>query len=191
MHALGLAELGGLERQARRARSGLGRTGPLVHRIERTQSCIAAWCGDFEAATAIIAEFDAVNEATGIGWYSSGGLLHAAYQGRPEALALMAASAADSVERGAGHGSQLANWTRAILCNGLGRYADALAAAEQAAYEMEIPDRDGMGAARTDRSRRQKRQPDVAREAMEQLPKQTLDELRLGGGHRGTLASAW
>ena len=50
-----------------------------------------AWCGDVEASTSVIAEYDAVNEATGIGWYSACGLLHAAYQGRPEALALMEA----------------------------------------------------------------------------------------------------
>jgi hypothetical protein len=36
---------------------------------------------------------------------------------------------------------------KAIICNGLGRYADALAAAELAAYEMEIPKRDRVGAA--------------------------------------------
>ena len=55
----------------------------------------------------------------------------------------MAATAAACVERGAGNGVQLANWTTAILCNGLGRYADALAAAELAAYEMEIPNGTG------------------------------------------------
>jgi hypothetical protein len=99
----------------------------------------AAWCGDFEAATALVAEYDAVNEATGIGWYSACGLLHAAYRGRPEGLAFIETSHADSVERGMGQGSQFATYMSAIACNGLGRFADAQSAAELAAYEMEIP----------------------------------------------------
>ena len=134
----------------------------------------ATWCGDFDAATAFLAEFDAVNEATGSGWYSSGGLLLAAYRGRPEALELMAASAADSVVRGAGHGVHFATWTRAILCNGLGRYADAVAAAEPAAYEMEFPNGTGWALAELIEAAARNRQPEVAREAMEQLAKHTL-----------------
>jgi DNA-binding CsgD family transcriptional regulator len=135
----------------------------------------AAWCGDFEAATALVAEYNAVNEATGIGWYSAGGLLQLAYAGRPEALDLMAASAADSAERGVGQGAQYATWTRAILCNGLGRYADALAAAELAAYEMEIPNGTGWALPEVIEAAVRSRQPDVAREAMRQLPKHALD----------------
>ena len=137
------------------------------------RSVYAAWCGDREAATAIIAECEAVNDATGIGWYVGGSLLHAAYQGRPEALAYMAASAKDSAKSGMGHGSQLATWTRAILCNGLGRYADALAAAQDA-YDMGIPI--GTGWALPDLIEAAVRcgHQETAREAMEQLSKQTL-----------------
>jgi DNA-binding CsgD family transcriptional regulator/tetratricopeptide (TPR) repeat protein len=139
------------------------------------RSVYAAWCGDREAATAIIAECEAVNDATGIGWYVAGSLLHAAYQGRPEALAYLAASAEDSVKSGMGHGSQLATWTRAILCNGLGRYADALAAASDA-FDMEIPI--GTAWALPDLIEAAVRcgQPETAHEAMDQLSRQTLAE---------------
>jgi DNA-binding CsgD family transcriptional regulator/tetratricopeptide (TPR) repeat protein len=136
----------------------------------------AAWWGDFDAATALNAEFNAISEAMGSGWYSVGVLLHAAYQGRPEALELMAVSEADSIERGAGHGLHIATWTRAILCNGLGRYADALAAAERAAYEMELPNGTGSALPEVIEAAVRSRRPDVARDAMELLPKHTLDD---------------
>lgn len=97
------------------------------------------------------------------------------YQGRPEAVELMAATAAACVERGAGNGVQLANWTTAILCNGLGRYADALAAAELAAYEMEMPNGTGWALPEVVEAAVRNRRPDVARAAMAQLTKHTLD----------------
>jgi DNA-binding CsgD family transcriptional regulator len=135
-----------------------------------------AWWGDFDAATTLNAEFNAISEAMGSGWYSVGVLLHAAYQGRPEALELMAASAADSVERGAGHGVHIANWTTAILCNGLGRYAEASAAGKLAAYEMELPNGTGSALVEVIEAAVRNREPDVAREAMEQLPKHTFSD---------------
>jgi DNA-binding CsgD family transcriptional regulator len=138
-----------------------------------------AWCGDFEATAAIVAECDAINEATGIGarsMFSAGGLLLAAFQGRPDALPLMSASAAAFVERGLGHGAQFARWTTAILCNGLGRYEEALAAAELAAYEMEIPNGTGWALPELIEAAVRSRRPEVAREAMEQLPKHTLED---------------
>ena len=47
----------------------------------------------------------------------------------PEALALLESSRARSIEYGIGQGAQFALWTRANLCNGLGRYEEALTAA--------------------------------------------------------------
>jgi DNA-binding CsgD family transcriptional regulator len=133
-----------------------------------------AWCGDPEATTALVAEYDAVNDATGIGWYSACGLLQAAYQGGPEALTLIAASAADSAERGIGQGVQYARWTKAIVFNGRGRYADALATAEQAAYEMEIPNGTGWALPEVIEAAVRSGQPEVARRAMEHLCEHTL-----------------
>jgi DNA-binding CsgD family transcriptional regulator len=134
----------------------------------------AAWCGDFAAATAIVAEYNAVNDATGIGWYSAGGLLHAAYQGRPEALALMASSAEKSAQHSMGQGVQYATWTRAILCNGLGRYADAFAAAERAAYEMEIPNGTGWALPELIEAAVRSHQSQVAHQAMHRLTDHTI-----------------
>ena len=56
-----------------------------------------------------------------------------------ETLPLIAANADDAIARGEGLGLQHANWARAVLNNGLGRYPDAWTAAEQAAEEDYTP----------------------------------------------------
>ena len=140
------------------------------------RALLAAQCGDFVAATALFEEYDAVNEATGAGWYSIGGLLSGAYQARPGALELTVASAAGSLGGGAWYGAQMATWARAILFNGLGRYADALVAAEQAAYEMEIPNLTGWALPELIEAAVRNRQPDVAQNGMERLAKHTLSD---------------
>jgi DNA-binding CsgD family transcriptional regulator len=92
--------------------------------------------GDFEAATSLGVEEAAVKEVTGARKGSYGGLLLAAYQGRPaEALHLIAENTDDAVDRGEGLGLQHANWATAVLHNGLGHYAEALPAAGQAVEE--------------------------------------------------------
>ena len=87
----------------------------------------------------------------------------------------MSASVTASVEHGVGHGAQHARWTTAILCNGLGRYADALAAAERAAYEMEVPNGTGWALIELIEAAVRSRQTAVAREAMQRLPEHTLE----------------
>jgi len=60
----------------------------------------------------------------------------AGYRGRPaEALPLVSRTIADVVGRGEGWPVQMANWSTAVLYNGLGQYEDALAAAEAACEE--------------------------------------------------------
>ena len=135
------------------------------------------WCGDFDAATALIAEWEAVKEVTGTVRNSAGGLLRAAYQGRPEALEMMAAVGTGSVQRGAGHGAQSTAWTRAILCNGLGRYEDALTAAELFSYEVEVHNGTAWALPEVIEAAVRTRQPDVAENALAQLRKHTLDGL--------------
>jgi DNA-binding CsgD family transcriptional regulator len=94
-------------------------------------------CGDFDAATALVAEHDAVKEVTGIRMASYGGRLLAAYQGRPTNLpAQLSASESELVESGDGYALQITCLARAILNNSHGRYADAVAAAREIAYEI-------------------------------------------------------
>ena len=97
---------------------------------------IAAWSGDLEAAASLAAEDEALKQATGAGIAPYGAMLLAAYQGRSnEASELIEATTNDSVVRGEGLGVDLARWTTAILANGLGRYEEALAAAQPASDE--------------------------------------------------------
>jgi DNA-binding CsgD family transcriptional regulator len=94
---------------------------------------IAAWKGDFEAAAALVAEDNAIKQATGSQIAPYGGMLLAAYEGRAdEAFALIAATTADSIERGEGLGVDLARWAGAILNNSIGAYPEALASASPA-----------------------------------------------------------
>jgi DNA-binding CsgD family transcriptional regulator len=101
---------------------------------------MATHCGDFETATALAAEKDVVNEVTGIRLATTCDLLLAGYRGRPaEAVPLFTATAEDSTARGEGLAVQMANWSVAVLRNGLGRYAEALAVAEPATEETYSP----------------------------------------------------
>jgi len=97
-------------------------------------------CGDFETATSVAAEKDVVADVTGIRLAATCDLLLAGYRGRPaEAAPLFAAATADAKARGEGFGLQNANWSEAVLSNGLGRYAEALAVAEPATEETRLP----------------------------------------------------
>ena len=101
---------------------------------------VATHCGDFETATSLAAEKDVLNEVTGIRLASTCDLLIAGYRGRPaEAAPLFSATTEDSIARGEGLAVQLASWAEAVLHNGLGHYAEALAVAEPATGETYPP----------------------------------------------------
>jgi DNA-binding CsgD family transcriptional regulator len=89
--------------------------------------------GDLEAADSLIAEANAVCEATGnrIAPYPAT-LLAALCGNQAELTPLIEAALAAAEAGGQGGAATQAHWAAAILHNGLGRYADALAAAERA-----------------------------------------------------------
>jgi DNA-binding CsgD family transcriptional regulator len=147
-----------------------------------TAGLFAVLCGDIEASTAMMAEYDALNEATDTGQYCACRLVRAAYQGRPEALTRMETSAADCAERGVGQGVQYAYWTKAIACNGLGRYAEALAAAKLAAYELDMPVVTAWALPELIEAAVRSGQQDVARQAMEDLARHMVDDADWGAG---------
>jgi DNA-binding NarL/FixJ family response regulator len=97
------------------------------------EGIVVTWRGDFAAAGRVIAEADAVTEATGTRIAPYGGLLLAALRGREAgARALIDATISEATAGGEDLAVQYAQWTTAVLCNGLGRYEDALTAAQQA-----------------------------------------------------------
>jgi DNA-binding CsgD family transcriptional regulator len=98
------------------------------------------WRGDFAGADALIAEADVVCEATGGGRIAPyAALFAAALRGNEaEAVPLVEAAIATAEAGGQGGVVTYAHWVTAILHNGLGRYGDALAAAEQAARDAHL-----------------------------------------------------
>jgi DNA-binding CsgD family transcriptional regulator/tetratricopeptide (TPR) repeat protein len=97
------------------------------------EGIVVAWSGDFPAAAGVVAEADAVTEATGTRIAPYGGMLLAALRGREaEACALIDAAIRDATASGEGLAVQYARWATAVLYNGLGGYEQALSAARQA-----------------------------------------------------------
>jgi DNA-binding CsgD family transcriptional regulator len=92
-----------------------------------------AWSGDFAAADALVAEADAVCAATGSRAAPFTAMMLAALRGsEADALPLVEATLADAVAAGQGIAVTYAQWTSAVLFNGLSRYEEALTAARQA-----------------------------------------------------------
>jgi DNA-binding CsgD family transcriptional regulator len=92
--------------------------------------------GDFERAGRLVAEADAVTDATGARVAPYAALVRSAFRGQEtEATALIDATIEAATAGGQGTAVQYANWARAILMNGLGRYDEALAAAVEASED--------------------------------------------------------
>jgi DNA-binding CsgD family transcriptional regulator/tetratricopeptide (TPR) repeat protein len=96
-----------------------------------------AWRGDFAAAASLIAEADALAEATGSGFVRYAAVLLAGFRGE-ETEARQVTEAVIQAARAAGQGIgvQWSQWVSAILNNGLGRYEEALAEARHASEQV-------------------------------------------------------
>jgi DNA-binding CsgD family transcriptional regulator len=90
------------------------------------------FAGEFAEAASLAAEAEAVAEATGSAPYAALVTL-AAFRGQEaEAAELIEAGTKAAQRRGEGGGVDYTHWAAAVLYNGLGRYEQALAAAQQA-----------------------------------------------------------
>ena len=102
----------------------------------QTMAIMTAWRGDFAAAVSLIAEEEAIAAATGSGFARYSAVFLAGFRGaEAEAWPLIEAVSTDSRAAGQGLGVQWSQWVSAILYNGLGRYEQALAEAQQAAEQ--------------------------------------------------------
>jgi DNA-binding CsgD family transcriptional regulator len=98
-----------------------------------TRAHMHLFAGELPAAAALIAEVTAVTEATGTTLTPYGALGLAAFRGTDaEATALIEPIMMDATHRGEGIGVSVAEWASALLNNGLGRYRQAMTAAERA-----------------------------------------------------------
>jgi DNA-binding CsgD family transcriptional regulator/tetratricopeptide (TPR) repeat protein len=137
--------------------------------------------GELGRAEPLIAEADAVTEATGTRVAPYGALVLAAFRGRErEAFGLIDRTIEEATAGGQGTAVQYARWSRSVVLNGLGRYEEAMAAAQQAGDDTPelFVSRWALGelveaAARSGR-------PDVAATALERL-----------AGHAAGVDGAW
>jgi DNA-binding CsgD family transcriptional regulator len=96
--------------------------------------------GELDAAASAVEELNAVQQATGTVIAPYAALVLAAWRGRQHEVGdLIEAALGDVVARGEGVGVLIAQWARAVLANGLGRYDDAVLAAREAAEHPHDP----------------------------------------------------
>ncbi len=104
-----------------------------------TRAAVHLFAGEFAAAASLAAEVESVTEATGSSIAPYGALTLAALRGEEaEASALIEAGKKDVERRGEGAGLSFVLWATAVLCNGLGRYHKALAAAQEASKDARV-----------------------------------------------------
>ena len=91
--------------------------------------------GDFEEGALLIAEADAAREATGTQVAPYGALVLAGFRGREAAFSLIEETISDASAGGQGTAVQYAQWARAMVLNGVGRYDEALVPARDASED--------------------------------------------------------
>jgi DNA-binding CsgD family transcriptional regulator len=115
---------------------GLAREAGALARVPMglvTGAVIDAWSGEFAQAAEATAEADAIVEATGTRLAPYAAMLLVALQGREaEGLTLLESAIKESAAVGQGFAVQWSEFVKAILFNGLGRYSEALVAAQRA-----------------------------------------------------------
>ena len=100
-------------------------------------SGIYIFAGDFGTAEALGHEAHEVSAAIGVPDVAYTRLILAAWRGRKETPQLIEASEREAVARGEGRTIGAGDYSAAVLYNGLGRYADALTAAQRSSAHWE------------------------------------------------------
>jgi DNA-binding CsgD family transcriptional regulator len=123
-----------LLRQVQSAREA----GLLVYLLVYVNSLghVATWCGDFATATSLVAEGEAIAEATGTRFAPYAAVILAGLRGsEADATRLIEVVTKDARAVGQGVGVQFCQLVSGILYNGLGRYEKALEEARQASEQ--------------------------------------------------------
>ena len=130
--------------------------------------------GDLAAAASLFEEARTVCEATGSKPPRVGPLGLAAMRGQErEARAQIDALISEAVPRGQGAAVAVAHWYHALLCNGLGQYADALAAAQLAAAHQRVGGATKWGLVELVEAAAHSDAPQLASDALERLSETT------------------
>ncbi len=94
---------------------------------------VLVFCGELSAATSLVQEAQSVRDAMGIAEAPYGALTVAAWRGQvAETSELIEITLREAVARGEGVGVAISEYAHAVLCNSMGRYDEALLAAQRA-----------------------------------------------------------
>ncbi len=97
---------------------------------------VLVFCGEIPAASALVHELASLQAAAGAPGTAYGALTHSAWRGRvQETMALADVKTREARARQEGIGIAVCEYARAVLCNSLGRYEEALVAARTACAE--------------------------------------------------------
>jgi len=103
------------------------------------RACVHLHAGEFAEASGLLEEADAISEATGNPPLRYTSLMLHAWRGQEvTALRAIESSLQDARARGEGRAIGLAHYATAVLHNSLGRYQDALAAAQRACEHEDL-----------------------------------------------------
>jgi DNA-binding CsgD family transcriptional regulator len=148
---------------------------------------VLVFCGEVRAAAATVAETESVEQATGIRSAPYGALILSAWRGdRHEAEDLIETTEREAAARGEGIGVAISAYARAVLCNGLGEYEEALAAAVSASEHREVV-AENWGLSQLVEPATRCGRTDLAMEAVRRLSataQATRTDWALGGGAR-------
>jgi DNA-binding CsgD family transcriptional regulator len=102
------------------------------------RSGVHVLAGEFAEAASMVAQAEAVTEATGSSIAPYGAVILAVFRGRTTQAAHLIQTATDDAERrGEGTALSFMQWAAAVLGNSLGRYEEALAAAQRASEDSD------------------------------------------------------
>ncbi|HEY3651771.1 MAG TPA: AAA family ATPase [Streptosporangiaceae bacterium] len=94
------------------------------------------FAGELAEVASLVAQATSVTDAIGSSFAPDGAQTLTAFQGRePDTSALIEAATKDAQRCGEGGGLSHVRWVTAVLCNGLGRYEEALAIAQPASED--------------------------------------------------------
>jgi DNA-binding CsgD family transcriptional regulator len=109
---------------------------PIVFTMRAT---VHLFAGEFTEAASLVAQAESVTEVTGSSIAPYGALGLAVFRGREaQAAQLIQAATDDAGRRGEGRALSLIDWAGAVLGNSLGRYEEALAAAQRASEDSPV-----------------------------------------------------
>jgi len=106
-----------------------------------TRAMVLLFCGDLSTATSLVEEQETVTEATGSQLAPYSAMCLAAMRGETATTErLVELTSRGALAKGEGISVAVAKWTRAVLYNGQGKYAEATAAAREALQHQEYPE---------------------------------------------------